>query len=448
MGFLAPAGVLLTLMACSSDSDVARSPDENGDGGDGSTTSDGAIPSEPAEDAGGDASDAGEIEPPPPYDFAVKCSSQPCIKGLAARGGAHACAVLQDGSARCWGANASGQLGAGRDDAGAIADYEATPRPVPGLSSAMGVAATGQGMSGTTCVVSGAGDVACFGSNAWGQLGRADAGSTGPFPDPGSASGVQAKSVTLTNTFALAIGTDDRLWSWGTNDARQLARATSGPDAGSASAAALADSVSSTARACAGTSKTGFVVSEDGDLLSWGGGSSEQLGRFTSLARDPIPAAIAISDVSAVATGVAHACALHRGRVHCWGENEDGQLGTGRKLDELAPAPVRLPPDVYAVAVAAGGNDTCVIAADGAIYCWGAARSGQIGAPSPFGQPNPVKIEGLGEQAVAVAIMDESICALLRGGSVACWGDNLVGQLGRGSADLELHTEPGPVVFE
>ncbi len=438
---------LLALVACSS-SEEAQPSDANGDGGDrGEATPDGGIPSEPGADAGVEA-DAGEVAPPPPYDFSVKCTGHPCATRIAARGGSHACVVLQDGTVRCWGSNASGQLGTGRNDAGSVAGYDATPRPVLGIANAKDLALTGDGSSGTTCVVSGAGDVACFGSDEWGQLGRNVEGSMGPNPDPAPVEGLQAKSVALTNTFALAIGADDRLWSWGTNDFRQLARTTTGPDAGAATAAARADSVSVSVRSCAGTSNTGFVVSADGDLLSWGGSTTEQLGRAASLGRDPIPARIAVSNVSSVTAGANHACVLGRGSVHCWGQNESGQLGTTRKAAEVLPARVELPEGVYPVAVAAGGDNTCIIAADGELYCWGANGKGQLSASPGVDRATPTRIVGLAEETVGVAVMDESICALLRDGSVSCWGDNLRGQLGRGSRDLEIHAQPGPVVFK
>lgn len=427
---------LLALFACSS-SDTPSRRGEDGDAGADGGGADGAL----AEDAGSDAlPDAG---PPPPYDFAVACAATPCITQIAARGGAHVCALLQDGSVRCWGSNASGQLGTG-GDASSMPSFEASPRAVAGAPGAKSVVATGKGTSGTTCVVSIPGTVTCFGSDASGQLGR-DGGGDEPRPNPVPApvDGLQAKSVTLANTFALAIGVDDRLWSWGANDTSQLGRAEEAPVGGAARAERIAGAV----RSSAGTSTTGFVVTDDGALLSWGGATSEQLGRTTSLARDPLPAPIALTDVSSVAAGAAHACALRRGRVHCWGANEDGQLGTGRKAAEWYPADVALPDDVYAVAVAAGGDDTCIIAAAGDVYCWGANGSGQIGAPPGSDQAMPARVVGLGEQAVGVAMMDDTVCALLRSGSVVCWGDNRVGQLGRGSRDAELHPAPGPVVF-
>jgi alpha-tubulin suppressor-like RCC1 family protein len=298
-------------------------------------------------------------------------------------------------------------------------------------------------------VVHGAGEVACFGSNASGQLGRGAGASSGAHPEAAPVEGaLRARSVVLTNSFALAIGTDERLWSWGNNGGRQLGRATAGPDTAPESVPAIADAVMTSPRACGGTSFTGFIVSPEGELLSWGGGPYDQLGRATSLYADPAPAAIAVSDVTSVVTGTNHACALGRGAVRCWGWNEHGELGTGRKADELLPAQVLLPPGVYPVAVAAGGDDTCIITAKGELYCWGANGSGQLGTTSRPDSAQPMRIGGLAEEAVAVAVMDEAVCALLRSGVVNCWGENFLGQLGRGTRELESSPAPGPVVFE
>jgi alpha-tubulin suppressor-like RCC1 family protein len=425
----------------------------SGDTSSASTGSDAGdqIPREPdaSIDASIDAADgSGGPVTPPSYDFAVRCTGAPCVTQIAARGGGHACALLADRSVRCWGSNDSGQLGTGATDAGASPRYEPTPKQVRGIANATGVTAAGHGISGTTCVVSGSGDVACFGSDAWGQLGRASGLSNDPHPDPEVIDGLHAKSVTLANTFALAVDTEDRLWSWGTNDASQLARAVAVPDAGPPNVPARAALVSTPVRSCAGTSTNGFVVGNGGDLLSWGGGTSNQLGRTSSALADPNPRAIAISAVTGVAAGNEHACAMSEGDVHCWGRNEHGQLGTGRQAEALLPARAVLPGSVYAVALAAGGNNTCIITSNGDLYCWGANESGQLGASVGRSQAAPTRIPGLAEQVVEVALMDEAICALLRGGSVACWGDNLLGQLGRGSRDLGPHAEAAPVVFQ
>jgi len=438
---LPPLGAALGVTACSSTDDLSPSPAN--DAGQTAPESDAATAPEVV-DGGLDSGDV-DVEAPA-YDFEVKCTAVPCVTRIAARGGAHACAVLQGGSVRCWGANASGQVGRGGDDAAAMPAFVASPVEVAGVSNVVGLSATGDGEHGTTCVVSGSGEVSCFGSDASGQLGRGEAPSTTPHPEPVELTDLRAKSVTLAGTFALAIGTDDRLWSWGANEGFQLARPTAG-DAGTASAPAHAESISFAPRSCAGTATTSFVVSPDGELLSWAGATSETLGRLSSLTRDPVPAAVPLTEVSRVTAGAAHACALRRGQIHCWGKNDRGQLGSGMFQNELFPSRAALPSDVLAVDVAAGGDDTCIIASNGDVYCWGANDADQVGDFAGLDQPSPRRIEGLTEQAVALGVMDRSVCALLRSGAVSCWGDNLLGQLGRGARDAKLHA-PGPVVFQ
>lgn len=439
-----PLGAAFMLVACSSADDGSRAPqlDISADAGSAEAAFDG--------DAGTDAADADELESPPPYDFEVQCTATPCVTRITARGGEHACVILKDGAVRCWGSNASGQLGTGKSDAGSLPSFALSPREVAGITGATSVAATGSGHSGTTCVVSGTGDVSCFGSNASGQLGRDSAGSKTPEPEPVVLAGLEAKSVALTNTFALAVAGDDSLWSWGTNDAQQLARSTSDsdPDAASASTPARAERVSGAVRTAAGNSKTAFVLLDSGALLSWGGTTTDQLARLTSLSVDPLPAPIALTDVVSVATGESHACALARGRVYCWGKSEHGQLGTARKADELFPARVLMPAGIYVVALGAGANDTCAISSKGSVYCWGANAGGQLGVSPGIDQPSPIEVGGIPEEAVAVAVMDKAICTLLRGGAVWCRGDNLLGQLGRGVRDVEPQLAPGPVVFK
>ena len=398
------------------------------------------------EDAG--VPDVDAAVSPPTYDFSVQCGGAPCVTGLSARGGSHACVVVKDGSVRCWGSNESGQLGTGPSDAAPMPRFDPMPRVVAGVANATSVAATGDGVHGTTCVVTAAGAVTCFGSDAHGQLGRGEAPSSAPHPDPADVPGLEAEAVTLAGTFALAVGVDGRLWSWGKNDVQQLARLPG--DAGvSPSAPAWADRIASPARSLAGTSKNGFLITEDGAVLSWGGAVGSQLARASSLVADPVPTAVALSDVTSITAGASHACAASRsGSVSCWGDNAHGQLGIGTKGSQLRPVHVLLPDGVQAVSVIAGGDDTCIIAASGELYCWGANDTGQVGVSGGGGQPSPRRIDGLGEQVVSAAVMDGAVCALRRGGTVVCWGDNLAGQLGRGTRDQEIHVEPAPIVIE
>ena len=78
-------------------------------------------------------------------------------------GNFHVCALLPDGAARCWGANASGQLGNG------TSTFSSTPTPqaVLGVSGAIGVAAGGA----HSCALLANGSATCWGDNSSAQLG-------------------------------------------------------------------------------------------------------------------------------------------------------------------------------------------------------------------------------------------------------------------------------------
>jgi hypothetical protein len=89
----------------------------------------------------------------------------------------HSCAVLADGTVRCWGANALGQLGDG------TTTRRTTPVPVSGITGAVAVTA---GWWHHSCALLGDGTVRCWGDNQWGQLGN---GTTTNSPSPVTMSG-------------------------------------------------------------------------------------------------------------------------------------------------------------------------------------------------------------------------------------------------------------------
>ena len=102
------------------------------------------------------------------------------LKGVTAiaLGGDHACALLQDATATCWGDNEKGQLGDGSPA------KKHAPAPVKGLAGAASLALGRD----HTCARLGNGTVQCWGSNAAGQLG--DGSTTDrrvPGPVPGLA---------------------------------------------------------------------------------------------------------------------------------------------------------------------------------------------------------------------------------------------------------------------
>ena len=64
-------------------------------------------------------------------------------------------------------------------------------------------------------------------------------------------------------------------------------------------------------------------------MRCWGSNGYGQLGDGTTTDRHA-PTGPVLRDVTVLAAGTWHTCALERGgAVHCWGRNEYGQLGDG-----------------------------------------------------------------------------------------------------------------------
>ena len=83
------------------------------------------------------------------------------------------------------------------------------------------------------------------------------------------------------------------------------------------------------------------------------------------------------------------------------------------------------------VTLTAGSEHACVLLADGSVWCWGDNAVGQLGAPiSTYELATP--IASLPEIR-QVAAGSYHTCALDTSGQVHCWGRNQVGQLGDGS---------------
>lgn len=242
-----------------------------------------------------------------------------------AAGFGYSCAVLEDGSARCWGTAQGGRLGYGnRDDV--LSAKDAPPVPVGGP-----VRDIETGPTGVTCALLQSATVRCWGQNVQGVLGygtATDVGSTNTPADVGDVA-LPGKAVQV------AVGT---------------------------------------AHVCA--------LIEGGTVRCWGFGEEGRLGYKLegNIGDDETPDAGKDVDVggkvTAIVAGDAHTCALlDSGAVRCWGIGRNGRLGYGsdESIGETrAPAQAG---DVAiggkAKALAAGPAHTCALLESGEVMCWG-----------------------------------------------------------------------------
>jgi alpha-tubulin suppressor-like RCC1 family protein len=111
-----------------------------------------------------------------------------------------------------------------------------------------------------------------------------------------------------------------------------------------------------------------------------------------------------------LAAGAQHTCALRSdARVLCWGSNAFGQIAPGGPRVVWTPTITGVVDDAFQIAAASGV--TCARRRQGSVRCWGTAR---IGHPLPAGDVPALA------GAVDVAVGFAEVCAVLRGGAVAC----------------------------
>ena len=94
--------------------------------------------------------------------------------------------------------------------------------------------------------------------------------------------------------------------------------------------------------------------------------------------------------------------------------------------------PVDPPPSSTATAITAGGLHSCALLAGGTIKCWGNNLYGGIGNGTTTDSSVPVSVVGI-SAATSISAGSAHTCALLAVGTIKCWGNNLYGGLGNGT---------------
>jgi alpha-tubulin suppressor-like RCC1 family protein len=252
---------------------------------------------------------------------------------------------------------------------------------------------------------------------------------------------VPTLSITAGLFFTCALRPGEPVRCWGDNVQGELGN---GSTTDSLAPTAVQGPANTVAVAAGGYNACMF--GSDGDAQCWGDNSGGQLGQIGP-AQSAVPMRVPdVDSVIQVAVGTAFACALRSaGTGECWGSNNTAQLGngtlTGAPYFMGAPAPISGLKG--AAALTAGGNHACALMTSGSVACWGDNEVGQLG-PDVHGMNSdvPVQIPGL-SAVVSVSAGGTSSCALTSDGSVWCWGENVYGQLGAGST--KPPSQPSPV---
>jgi len=176
------------------------------------------------------------------------------------------------------------------------------------------------------------------------------------------------------------------------------------------------------------------AVLKTGAIRCWGDNSAGQLGNATTTTASIALPVTGITTAVAIASDGNHSfCALlNGGALECWGANGSGQLGNGTTTGSTVP--VRVTGITTATSVTSDGNGTyCAILQSGVIECWGANNVGQLGDNSTTGSSVPVAVTGITNGTALTSDGNGTFCAVLATGVVDCWGGNTFGQLGDNS---------------
>jgi alpha-tubulin suppressor-like RCC1 family protein len=140
-----------------------------------------------------------------------------------------------------------------------------------------------------------------------------------------------------------------------------------------------------------------------------------------------------------LSAGNSHTCAiLDNGDLKCWGLGWHGQLGDGGSgfgyyTNAPSSTAINLGSGRTAVAVSAGGSQTCAILDNGDLKCWGYDGNGQLGdggSNTNTNAPSSTAINlGTGRTAVAVSAGNAHTCAILEIGGAPCRGSECNSQV-------------------
>ncbi|MBX3198656.1 MAG: hypothetical protein KF894_11020 [Labilithrix sp.] len=380
--------------------------------------------------------EAGTCPAPTTQACALGCFEDSCL-GVAdvASGYYFTCAALSDKTLRCWGDNDGGQLGQAQND---VLGVVRTPRAVPNLTNVVGIAAT----FSSACALIGDGTVKCWGSNGSGQLGVAVDLDRHPTPTtvPGISGATFLTGSSGGHFCAIVAGGQLRCWGGGTSGQLGNGGTTSSP------VVTVCAPESTTAAGCTPATGATFVVGGDnhtcavfagGKVACWGGNESKQLG-IDLPSPQPLPRTIPNLTAKSLAAGNRLTCSVDGDRARCWGSGA-GKLGNGTNdINRAEPVAVCTKQDCStllqkATSVATADESVCAVAG-GSVRCWGSNTGGQLGDGNPLGtSQNYAATAAIASGAVRVVSGGGTNYAIVIDGAsrdLKCWGDAAQGKCG------------------
>jgi hypothetical protein len=323
-----------------------------------------------------------------------------------AAGSASTCAVLEGGQVKCWGQNALGKLGLGdAADRGAQPGEMGDALPAVALGAGARAVAVQVG-NYHACALLDDGSVRCWGATpATGigyQSGDTPATLGDALPPVALGAGRRARALFAAFEMSCAILDDDTAKCWGANELGELGTGDAvwrgGDLAGMGDSLPVIDlGPGRRAVTMAPSSYSACAVLDDASARCWGDASDLGLGTSTEghgatpgsmgAGLPPVLLGVGRTALSMASAARATCALLDDHTVKCWGYNVGGDLGVGDgesrgdapgEMGDALPA-VDLGAGRTALAIAAGAFTVCAVLDTHELKCWGTNTNGQLG---------------------------------------------------------------------
>jgi alpha-tubulin suppressor-like RCC1 family protein len=156
--------------------------------------------------------------------------------------------------------------------------------------------------------------------------------------------------------------------------------------------------------------------------VCFGGNDFGQLGDGTQTSRSTPVELQLPTGLGRVVAGHLFSCRLSSSDLDCWGNTNQGQVGTG--LDAFEPNPVQLPGSGWQSLT----KNSCARNGANQVSCWGPVITATSGSTIPTSTPTPIG----GQPLRLISGTGVWACGLDGNGAAWCWGANNIG-LGDGS---------------
>jgi len=228
----------------------------------------------------------------------------------------------------------------------------------------------------------------------------------------------QVVDLSIGDTSAIAVASDNTVWAWGSGVASNCNQATNTPTQISVPSGKTITAVS------AYQNCESLLLASDGTMYSYSGSGGLQTAPV-------LPGGRKIVQITK-----GYCVLASDGSVWCRGSNNYGQLGTGSTNSASSNfVQVTFRAGLYATQLSSNGTTVVALLNNNSVWGWGRNTDGQLGNGSTSDTVStPVPFKGLGSQEfIKVSVGGSHVSAVAADGSLSSAGLNASGQLGNGS---------------